>query len=536
MIGTIAPNWLDRLAQRWGRASKALPTPGDIYRNDAQVTSHPLVFPGWDQLEARGRADNGKDQNLAKQAVQSAWVFADVQAIANEASAAELVIQEPSGEDIEQHPLELLWETPNAHMGRSFVISMWVWSYVLTGKAYLYWVPAGGTIKEVWPIPSFMITPIPDAKDFIKGYAFRSRADAAPVLIPPQYITYSHSVNPFDVRDGMSFLVAAMTAIRGDLAAANWNLNFFGPNNGVPDGLIAVKQETLDSDLARIRLELRDFFGGTRRGVAVARAGDMAYTPFGRTQKDAEFITGRTFSRSEIDRALGFPEGYWSETANRANAEQARATMIAGAVWPLLVRLHEDINAQLIPRWFPGVKAAFKDIRPQDRVLKLSEFTAYQAVLTVDELRELIDRDPLGDVRGMMLVAEIGKGTPIPTSAPSTEMEATLDELEAEAAPEEAPADDVPLDDAAPVEDAPMDDAAPVKALDLARWERKALKAFKARGRAGVAFESAAIPADEHARITDALKAAQTAEDVRAAFEPGDEWEAAVQWAVEAQQ
>jgi phage portal protein BeeE len=134
-------------------------------------------------------------------------VFADVQAIANEFSTSQLIVKERRGaklEDVDNHPLELIWESPNEHMGRSFITSFWAWSYVLSSKAYLYWVPdtTGTQLKEVWPIPPWMIRPVPDKDSFIKGYAFRSSADGPIVLIPPEMITYSHSVNLFDVRDG----------------------------------------------------------------------------------------------------------------------------------------------------------------------------------------------------------------------------------------------------------------------------------------------------------------------------------------------
>jgi phage portal protein BeeE len=84
-----------------------------------------------------------------------------------------------------------------------------------------------------------------------------------------------------------------------------------------------------------------------KRGIAVARSGDLDYKEFGRSQKDMEFGAGREFASKVIGRTLGFPDGYWSDLANRANAEQARRTMISGAVWPLLVRLAEDMNAQI---------------------------------------------------------------------------------------------------------------------------------------------------------------------------------------------
>jgi hypothetical protein len=54
---------------------------------------------------------------------------------------------------------------------------------------------------------------------------------------------------------------------------------------------------------------------------------------------------------------------------------------------------------------------------------------------------------------------------------------------------------------------------------DLDRWQSKALKRLKDKGNAAAPFLSDAIPPEDHARITAALKAATTPADVRAAFD-----------------
>jgi phage portal protein BeeE len=87
----------------------------------------------------------------------------------------------------------------------------------------------------------------------------------------------------------MSFLAAAYQEMQADLAASAWNLNFFDSNNGVPDGFLGLSADTLDADVDRVRMEVRDFFGGTKRGIAVGRSNDLKYTEFGRSQKDMEF-------------------------------------------------------------------------------------------------------------------------------------------------------------------------------------------------------------------------------------------------------
>lgn len=522
MVGSVAfrPNFLTRLGAAID-AFKGVPTPAQLFPPNPGIQTGYLTFPGWAALDARAGV---QDEARVRTSVRSTSVFANMQAIAHEFASSELIVKERSGdglEDVDNHDLERLWEGPNDYMGRSFLMGYWSQSYTLSGRAYLYWVPAGGQLREVWPIPPFAIKPIPASKDFIGGYLYKLKEGTEPIFIPAENITYSHSVNLFDIRDGLSFLVAAMTPIESEIAMGDWNRNFFSDSNGIPDGLIALGKDTLPVDAERVRQELRDFFGGTKRGVGVARETDMKYIPWGRSQKDAEFIQGIQLASTQIGRAMGFPDGYWSESANRANAEQARATMIAGAVWPLLVHLAEDMNAGIVKRWYgENFRVEFKDIRPEDRQLKLAEMQFYSQIETVNELRKRIGDDELDDPRGEMFLAEITKGTPLPATPAQEETDDYLAEQEAQnpaPAPEDTGA--LPEDTGAPAVP-PEEEAAamPTKAEDLRRWEAKALKSLKRLHRADVRFETTTIGEAEQLDIHRALDAARTSEDVRAAF------------------
>lgn len=558
MIGTVQPrNMFHRLGDAVS-AWKAAPKPASLFppSNRGAVGALPLAFPGWAEYEKNYASDQSVDLARAKVAATSPWVFSDITAIANEASVATLQMKErdtsDEGEsDIENHPLELVWERPNPFMGRMYLMSMWVWFRILSGKSYLFWVPdTSGQIGEVWPVPTWMMTPHAHPTKFIDGYTFKARPDSAPLFIDAKYITYSRLPHPFDIRDGLSPLAAIYTEIEADLAMARWNKTFFSKENAAPSGLITVPPDTLDSDLQTIRMEIMDFFStSSGRRVGVARAGDMDWKPFDRSQKDMEFLLGRKFEGALIDRVLGFPEGFWSKDATRANSEGAKATMIENAVWPHLVALSEDLNAQTVPQWFgKQFRAVFDDIRPRNRTAEIEEFKAYQAVKTVDELRAMIGDSPIGDVRGDMLVAEIAKGTPIPATQASQETEDTIAEMEDAAAEEAGVTEEEMAEDAGAMplgaEEAPAvdEEAGMMKAsfgsladlgvapsaediddmraaeFDLSRWERKALKGLRRFHSAAQPFESAAIDLATHARITAALKAAQTVDEVKAAF------------------
>lgn len=561
-IGTVSPNLFDRLALVFGRTTKAAPpSPGRLYP-PSMGASLPLSWEGWPDrggtgagLSAVGGSGLGEsqhDEQVAKGDMASSTVYSCINAIANEVLTAQVKLKKrvAKGEEvIENAPFERLWEAPNPFMGRGFMMSFWAWQLHLSGRAYLFARPVGGQITELWPLPAWFITQA-IGPDGMKGYLYkRPGGEEKPLFLDSKYVCYTRLPNPFDIYDGWAPGASGRVAINSDKAMAKWNESFFSDENGVPSGLVSVPKDSLDQDVARVRQELRDFFGGAnKRRVAVARAGDLAWQAFGHTQTEMEFLKGREFSQKEIMRLYGIPEGYFSEQANRANAEQARATMVENAVWPKLILLSEDLNAQWGGIWWgEDERATFEDIRPRNRELELKEFSAWSTVLTVGELRKLIKYDELGDYRDALTLEELKKAMPLPGTPASEEADAAVSAMEEAAGltEEETPVAEAPtlaeetppegMGDEPALEAEPGTEAEEVKRLDLARWERKALKALKDKGRASTPFSPDALGEAEAERIRAALEAAQTPEEVRAAFatkaEDDDIWAEAEKWA-----
>ena len=502
-------NLLSRLATM---ASKAAPPPANSlfapapnYGGFGGVSTYPLAFPGWPDRTGSGPMS---PESRSRMALMSAWVYSDVQVIARRYSTGILQIELQDGEEktpVISHPLENIWKRPNLYMGRNFLMQFWAWSLLAGGKgeAYLFAAPGeDGKPAELWPVPPSMINPVGNEKEFISHFEFKSRPNEKPLIIDPAYIVYSHLPNPFDLRRGLDPMLAMAMAVETDLATGLWNKNFFGKRNGVPTALVTLPAQTSGPDFERIKGEIFEFFGGGKREVAVTRSGDLGIEILAFNAEQMQIFEGRKMYREEIDRAFGFPEGYWTARASRANSDHGDAVIDNDVAWPLLIMQAEDINAQMVARWYgENETASFVDIRSEDVTLKRAEIDSRKDYWTVDELRAA---DPPPAVpedkrRYDVLVSQVKAENVAPT--PYVDVTPT--------APDSNPV-------GAETEHTPTQ--AESAESDTKRWQDKALKRFKSGRGASVAFASDYIAAGDHARIAKGLESCKSIDDIRRVF------------------
>ena len=457
----------------------------------------------WDDAQSFGRRPR---QDTPNAAMQSAWFYADVNAIASESSSLQLIVEERAEggwQEVPDHEFARLWAAPNSNMGRGFVTQFWTWQLYLFGKAFLYFAPdASGTSREIWPLPTASVKAVGSDERFIDHYTYSVNKDGRRVTyeLPPELICYSRFVNPFDPRDGMAPLVAAGRAIATDSEMSNSNLSFFSDGNAQPTGICRISGTTGDADFLRLRDDIQSNFGHGKHKTLFVRGDDIDYKILQWSPSELMFTELRDVSEREIHRACGVPDGYWSEKANRANAEHADQVLINSVIWPIASNFSEDVQAQVIaPRYGENTRCRFRDIRRRNVDLEIRELDAKKDFYTVEELRtqypppKVSEAAWLGgdaaDPRNGMLLVELAKLQPLPTEP-----------------------------DALAKSEEPRPEAAPGGAKAL--WMRKAIKRLKAKGSASCPFESDEIDDGERARIVGALAACKTADEVRAVFDP----------------
>jgi len=474
-------NWLDKKLQGLGYIK-------------ARQQRQPItaLFAGETPVGAGYNWSDWTDNQIERQAVASAWVYSDVTQLAQMLSAIPFGVHEKSGEgltQIESHPFEALLEWPNEHMDQKWLLEYSAWWYKIRGESYWWLVPdRGGQLAQMWPIPADRMQPIPDPKAYITDFAYTPKKTGRPIRIPAAQVCFIRSPNIYDFHRGLSPISAYRMALEADTSAAAWNRDTFEAGLTLQT-LLSLPQETSEANFKMLQQEIVDELVDKGRRWFITRSGDVKAEHFGMTHQDAEFLQGRAFSRNEIDRVYGFPEGYWSVQANRANAEAAKATVIENAVWPMACRFAAAMTGQILKRYYvDDLRGLFEDVRPRDRALQVEERKVNWRVMTIDEARTELGLDPLddslvGETLVPLAIASKGGGGGFGGMIPPSEQE--------------------------------------MKA-DLRRWESIARRRLRiGDDPAAYEFVSDYIPADVASAIKVGLADAATEEEVKAAFAAG---------------
>lgn len=253
----------------------------------------------------------------------------------------------------------------------------------------------GGEPVGLYLLPPQYTFPLPDPNKFVAGYRVELPNGEVQTLAPEQ-VVWLRKPHPLDPYSGVTALESAGISIDLDVYAQLYNRTFM-QNDGRPGGIIGVKGRMLPEDA----LEMKRRVGGGGLGGAgrtsVIETDSVSFVDTSVNPRDAQYVEGRSVSKSDILLALGVPLSVIGDASGRtfdnADAEWEifwRSTMkpildfIAGAFQSLLAA--GNAKYQLA---YDLSKIAVLQRDQQARVDKA--LTMYQAgLLTVDEMRDLL--------------------------------------------------------------------------------------------------------------------------------------------------
>lgn len=321
---------------------------------------------------------------------QSPYVYVAVNRIAEAAALVPLRVLQVQGEqrvEVLRHPLEILLDNPNPMLSRFELFEQTIGFLELTGNAYWFLVgDSQGRPTQIWPLRPDRVTIVPHPQHYVAGYIYE--IDGKRIPLEAVEVVHFKRWHPASDYYGLSALEAARMAVDSDRAMARWNKNTFGQDNGVPAGIVNIKEFISDGDFERIKREWRGSYGSAQRKTAFLRGGAVEWQNIGLSHTDLDFLKGRKTHRDEILNIFGIPVGLVSENATEANAKVAERLFIERTLWPKLVRLAQKITQELLPFYSGEHIALFDDIRPTDMQVRLDEIRTAQSILSINEIRE----------------------------------------------------------------------------------------------------------------------------------------------------
>jgi HK97 family phage portal protein len=361
------------------------------------------------------------------------WVQIAVGNVASAVATTPFNVGARTGEDINDvpnHPFELLLQRPNPLQSRAEFFESTANDYSLTGNSY-WWLNKPNekaAPAELWMLSPSKVVPLPDGRQFVRGYLYDAGGGENPILLEPWEVVHFKRYHPLNPFVGLSPIEALATVATADMSMQKYNANFFDKGFAKPQGGLAFADPIDDVSWQKIQRDVRTAHGGAKREMMMLRGagkGGVEWLPMSLSQADMQFLDSRTFTKEEIF-AIYAPglSSILAVNATEANSIAGRKTFTEMAVWPHLVRMAEKITNDLLPLYGPNLVGSFEDIRITDRAMALQEQAAFGAVATVDEVRQKFYQiDPLGDDRGKLLLLEVGKGlTRTEKEAPPVQM------------------------------------------------------------------------------------------------------------------
>lgn len=392
-------------------------------------------MPAW--LQASGEAHKfdmlNSPESQARLYAQLSWIQTAIHSVATAAITSSLKIRTKKGvdgeeQDVDNHEFETLFNDPNPDMSGTELLEATVAYRALSGNAY-WWLNRKSEKEkpdEIWIVSPQQLRPIPDGKLFVRGYMY-DPGDGNELFLEPWEIVHFKRFNPMNMYVGLSAVEALQLVSQGDIAAQQWNTNYFAKDNAKLPGALAFADPIEDDAWKTMRSDIESNYGGTKRKLMMLRnagAGGVQWINMAVSQREMEFLNGRQFNKEEIFSALA--PGLVSildKNATEANATAGKNTFIEFGVWPHLVHIASKITKTLNAIYGDGLIAEFEDIRITDRSLTLAEQAAFSSVHTIDEIRaKFYNNKPIGDERGTLLVAEV-----IPLAHANTAAQVALD-------------------------------------------------------------------------------------------------------------
>ena len=335
-------------------------------------------------------------------------VYRAVTEIARACADIEVELVNANGDIIEKHPALDLLARPNPTQGFDSWIKEAFTNFLLTGEMSILRYPEASRPVELWNASPLYVKVEPGRGGMPSAYTYDQNGTSRTFRVEypsgRSQMFFHKMFNPIDYWRGQSPLAAAGLAADTHNAGMRWNYSLL-KNSARPSGLIKLGEGAGGEIVARLKEWFKSAFQGERS------AGEIPVLPAGAewqamdtSPRDMDFLNTQKEAAKLIASAYGVPLPLIDNDASTFNnLEQAKEKLYTDTILPLFREFLSQFGNWLLPLFGEGLRfqinedkiGALEGIRT--RLFTRMMQAVAVGVLTVDEAREAIGYDPLGD-------------------------------------------------------------------------------------------------------------------------------------------
>lgn len=380
----------------------------ELYSPDHLITG--FSYPG----EENNLWSDYSYENYERLAITSPLVKPNIDILGNSVARSILEMQEvkdletDTWQTIKNHPFDrFMNKSPMPGMGATFAWKYQIQWLMLRGEAYWMIVPNGfNELLMLIPIPANMIKPIPwkewhgGEPRLISCFAYTPKDPQYPERLETHQVVFHKLPNPFNPIRGLSPLSVYLMMLKTVTEADKFDLDDY-VHGLTLSKIVSLKTDMNNSDFAKA---LADWERARLEGARfrIFRGGDIDVKDLTtRRGEDGKSIHER--AKMLADRVWSIPEGLRDMNATEASATVANMVYQRETIMPLLDLLSEDLNAQVVEKFYgDNIRCAFQSTVPDDVDSLLKQKQESRKAKTFDEVRYEEGLDPYED-------KEIGK-------------------------------------------------------------------------------------------------------------------------------
>ncbi|HWP59546.1 MAG TPA: phage portal protein [Candidatus Acidoferrales bacterium] len=310
-------------------------------------------------------------------------------------------------EEIEEHPLVQVLERPNDFMIGMTVHKLTSIYIELVGEAY--WIKERngfGMPVAFWPIPPHWVknTPKPGNPFFeIRFFNWEGKIPATEIV----WFIDPDPCNPYG--RGVGLARPLSDEIETDEYSARYMKTFFY-NNARPDVIVSGK-DIQKNETKRLEEDWTAKHQGFWRAFKpYFLSGEVKVDILGQNFQHLQLLELRNSMRDTQLQVLGIPPEMQGivENSNRATIEAATHIFARWVQVPRLEFVRATMQERLVPDYDPRLILDYVSPVEEDKEFKLKAATAAPWSITLDEWRDLQDREPLKNDQGQVFMVPLG--------------------------------------------------------------------------------------------------------------------------------